>query len=118
MSLVRLLLNRRTRPWLRAAALLAVVARLALAVAPLAEASAGVDTKAHVEEFGASYHAGHSEADCAACTATHLLSRVERPPTPAPAAVLLQRPTTPDAPRPARARYLSPQTTRAPPFVA
>jgi len=118
MHRVRFLLNRRTRPWLRAAALLAAVARIALAIAPLAEANAGVDARSHVEEFGASYHAGHSEADCAACTATHLLSRVERPSTPAPVAVRQQRPTTPDAPWPARSRCLSPQTSRAPPLVA
>jgi|SRR5215207_6527719 len=115
---VRFPLNRRIRPWLRIAALLAAVARLALAVAPLAEAGAGVDAAAHVEEYGAQYHAGHSEADCAACTATHLLSRVERPLSPVPAVLRLPRPATPGAPRQARSRCLSPQTSRAPPLVA
>jgi hypothetical protein len=115
---VRLPLNRRIRPWLRIAALLAAVARLALAIAPLEEAGAGLDPTVHVEEYGAQYHAGHSEADCAACTATHLFSRVERPGTPVPAALRQARPVTPGAPRQARARSLSLQTSRAPPLVA
>jgi len=75
---VRLPLNRRIRPWLRIAALLAAVARLALAIAPLEEAGAGLDPTVHVEEYGAQYHAGHSEADCAACTATRTAPRAPR----------------------------------------
>jgi len=73
--------------WLRLAVLLAAVAQLALAFAPLAEARGGAPAQAHVEQTGTQFHAGHNEADCAACIATHLLSRIERPARLVPPAV-------------------------------
>jgi hypothetical protein len=56
----------------RLAALLAFVAQLILAIAPLAEGRDGVGMAAHVEAPGATTHFTHNEATCAACSAQSL----------------------------------------------
>jgi hypothetical protein len=116
MSPVRTSPHPTTKLWRRLAALLAVVAQIALGVAPLTEAGRGRDAGAHVEAAGTGYHHAHNEADCAACVAQHLQGRVERPDTlVAPAR---QRWAVTAAPLGrAAARHLSTAPSRAPPLT-
>jgi hypothetical protein len=99
-------------------ALVAALAHLAVALAPLAEARDSRNPRAHVEEStGTRCQYVHNEAACAACSATHLLSRVERPCTVVPPAVRQHATVTAAPPRPTSARYFSSRTSRAPPLV-
>ena len=50
------------------------VAQIFLCFAPLLEDTQGPDARAHVEELGTTLHHGHNEANCAACTARHLIA--------------------------------------------
>src|SRR5690348_13004940 len=77
--------SRRTslRPiFLRAAAFLALVAQLAVGVAALGEARAGLGYASHIDPSGTSTHYAHDEAVCAACQARSLHGdvRVPHPP--------------------------------------
>lgn len=53
------------------------VAQIFLAFAPLLEGGQGPDARAHVEAAGVTLHHAHNDADCAACTARHLLAGAE-----------------------------------------
>jgi hypothetical protein len=68
--------------FLRAAALLALVAQLAVGVAALGEARAGLGYASHIDPSGTSTHYAHDEAVCAACQARslHGLVRLPHPP--------------------------------------
>jgi hypothetical protein len=63
----------------RLATLLLAVAQLAVVFAPCIDARSGPNIGAHVEEHGSPRHIVHDEALCAACTAHHLVGRIERP---------------------------------------
>src|SRR5690242_21940393 len=68
--------------FLRAAALLALVAQLAVGVAALGEARAGLGFASHIDPGGTSTHYAHDEAVCAACQvrSLHGVARVPHPP--------------------------------------
>jgi len=68
--------------FLRAAALLALVAQLAVGVAALGEARAGLGYASHIDPSGTSTHYAHDEAVCAACQARslHGVVRLPHPP--------------------------------------
>jgi hypothetical protein len=53
------------------------VAQIFLSFAPLIEGRQGPDAGAHVEAAGVTLHHAHNDADCAACTARHLLAGSE-----------------------------------------
>ncbi|HKN69319.1 MAG TPA: hypothetical protein VJW73_23730 [Gemmatimonadaceae bacterium] len=77
--------SRRTslRPiFLRTAAFLALVAQLAVGVAALGEARAGLGYASHIDPSGTSTHYAHDEAVCAACQARSLHGdvRLQHPP--------------------------------------
>src|SRR4051812_35168410 len=104
--------------FLRAAALLALVAQLALGVAAFGEGRAGLGYASHIDPGGTSTHYAHDEAVCAACQARSLHGVARTPPAP----------VVPPRPREAAAvtwllSYLdssiNPQNlSRAPPFVS
>lgn len=58
--------------FLRAAALLSLVAQLAVGVAALGEGRAGLGYASHIDPSGTSTHYAHDEAVCAACQARSL----------------------------------------------
>jgi len=68
--------------FLRAAALLALVAQLAVGVGALGEARAGLGYASHIDPSGTSTHYAHDEAVCAACQARslHGVARLPHPP--------------------------------------
>jgi hypothetical protein len=68
--------------FLRAAALLALVAQLALGVAAFGEGREGLGFASHVDPSGTSTHYAHDEAVCAACQARslHGVVRLPHPP--------------------------------------
>ena len=68
--------------FLRAAALLALLAQLAVGVAALGEARAGLGYASHIDPSGTSTHYAHNEAVCAACQARslHGVVRLPHPP--------------------------------------
>jgi hypothetical protein len=63
------------------AAILAVVAQLAVAIAPLAERT-DAGAPAHLDPAGTSAHYVHNDADCAACQARSLHGATARAPSP------------------------------------
>jgi len=60
------------------AAILAVVAQIAVAVAPLAEGREGPNAPSHVDPSGTAVHWVHNEASCASCQARSLHGTVAR----------------------------------------
>ena len=68
--------------FLRAAALLALVAQLSVGIAALSEARAGLGYASHIDPSGTSTHYAHNEAVCAACQARslHGVVRLPHPP--------------------------------------
>ncbi len=72
-----------TRSWfLTALALLAMVAQLGVALAPLAEGRQGRSMSSHIEAPGAHGHYTHDEATCAACQARSIQGTTSRPAVP------------------------------------
>jgi hypothetical protein len=61
----------------RPAVFLAALAQVFLGVAPIAELRLGDDVRAHVEAAGTQLHHAHSEANCPASLAQHLLASAE-----------------------------------------
>lgn len=77
-GMTSLMMANRPRVKLRLlAAAVAAAAQILLAAAPLAEASFGPDSSAHVEVAGTDLHHGHDEATCAACVSQHLVAASE-----------------------------------------
>ena len=68
--------------FLRAAALLALVAQLAVGIAAFGEGRAGLGYASHIDPSGTSTHYAHDEAVCAACQARslHGVVRLPHPP--------------------------------------
>ncbi|HKO17209.1 MAG TPA: hypothetical protein VJU87_13305 [Gemmatimonadaceae bacterium] len=85
------------------AAVLAVVAQLAVVVAPIAEGREGVGAPAHVEAAGTHLHYSHNETTCAACQARLLHGTVVLAPAPMAAPAL--HAFDGDAPAPLVATY-------------
>ena len=67
------LLPRRSRLRVFAAAFLAAAQFAVSAFAPALDAKAGTSAQVHVEEFGVALHFAHNPHDCAACTAITLI---------------------------------------------
>ena len=62
--------------------MLAMVAQLGVALAPLAEGRQGRSMSSHVEAPGAHGHYTHDEATCAACQARSIQGTTSRPAVP------------------------------------
>jgi hypothetical protein len=71
------------RSWFfTALALLAMVAQLGVALAPLAEGRPGRSMSSHIEAPGARGHYTHDEATCASCQARSIQGTASRPAVP------------------------------------
>lgn len=71
------------RSWLfTALALIALMAQLGVALAPLAEGRPGRSMSSHIEAPGAHGHYTHDEATCAACQARSIQGTTARPAVP------------------------------------
>ena len=71
------------RWWFSALAMLAMVAQMGVALAPLAEGRPGPSMSSHIEAPGAHGHYTHDEATCAACQARSIQGTTSRPALPA-----------------------------------
>ena len=71
------------RWWFTALAMLAMVAQMGVALAPLAEGRSGPSMSSHVEAPGWHGHYTHDEATCAACQARSIQGTTSRPAVPA-----------------------------------
>lgn len=103
------------RRLLMVGAAVAVVAQLALVVAPLAEAWQGQDAAAHVEASGTATHYAHNDATCAACQARTLMGLAIAPATPTFAATVADARIVTAADGQVVAQRFSPNNPRAPP---
>jgi len=71
------------RSWLfTALAMLAMVAQIGVALAPLGEGRQGRSMSSHIEAPGAHGHYTHDEATCAACQARSIQGTTSRPAVP------------------------------------
>jgi hypothetical protein len=104
--------------WLRSlAVVIATVAQIVVAAAPLAEASVDRSTSAHVEAGGVTAHYAHNEAACAACQARSILGSLARRPFEPPTRLQVQVAAYDVIRRPVPATLHSQAKPRAPPAV-
>jgi hypothetical protein len=97
------------------AALVAILAQLSVALAPLGEAREGVSAAAHVETGGTATHYAHNDATCVVCKARSLHGLTARVPD-ASIAGRVGTNTVVGSPEPyVAAEFLSTGSPRAPP---
>ena len=112
-------LSRFTHPvsrWLSSiGAVVAIVAQLSVALAPLGEAREGASTAAHVELGGTATHYAHNDATCAVCQARLLQGLAPRAAATPPAETLRAVTVILAAERFSSPQLRSPNGPRAPP---
>jgi len=98
-------------------AIVAIVAQLSVAFAPLVEAREGASTAAHVEFGGTSTHYAHNDATCAVCQGRLLQGLAPRPAAQTPTGTLSAMPLTEASDRFRSPELLSRHNPRAPPRI-
>ncbi len=99
------------------AAVLATVAQLVVAAAPLVEARNGRSADAHMEAGGVTAHYAHNEAACAACQARSIMGTTARRAFAMPVPLRAQVAATHLVGHAVRANVYSRWNPRAPPSV-
>ena len=102
---------------LRLAAVLATIAQLAVAGAPVADLDSAPSV-AHIEAGGTSVHFSHDEAICPVCALHHLIPRGERREQFLAALDIRLDALVASPPHPASPRRVTAHPPRAPPVVS